>query len=109
MYIRPDFAAPTTGLLFVDRGMDINELKFLSNVEVDMLVKVVKHPGGITGVRGAAVAALGQGVRMQTCITLKLACYFIHQQQRTLRACTLDPYILVKVPLFTFSLVRSVL
>ena len=75
MYTRIGFIASAAGLLVNDQGMDnIDELELISDTKVDAPVKVVKHPGDITGAGGAA---LGTHVSMQACTNLKLTCYFI--------------------------------
>ena len=67
MYVRLGFSANASSKSVGDQGMDdLEELGLLLDKEVDILVKVVKTPGG---------SAVGELVSMRANTNLKLACF----------------------------------
>ena len=70
--------------------VEIDHRKFLTDVKVEALYKLVCSPGGMvpnSAGLGAQIVAPGCGVSMRPITNLKLACYFVHHQTRTSQDC----------------------
>ena len=80
---RLGFSAKAAGFITDDQGLDtLDELKVLTNDEIESLCKVVWHPGGIVpnpnaGDPGqpATLSNPGEKVPLRAELKLKLACY----------------------------------
>ena len=102
---RLGFSAKADGSITADQGPDtLDELKVLTNDEIESLCKVVWRPGGTvpnpsTGDPGkpATLSNPGEQVLLQAELNLKLACYYLWFKDRTSRVVGSPDIILVNV------------
>ena len=87
------FLDKAAGFITNDQGLDtLDELKVLTNDEIESLCKVFWRPGGTvpnpnTGYRGqpATLSNLGEQVLLQAELNLKLTCYYLQFKYQTSR------------------------
>ena len=90
---RLGFSAKAAGFITNDQGLDtLDELKVLTNDEIESLCKVVWRPGGTVpnpnaGDPGqpATLSNPGEQVPLRAELNLKLACYYLRFKDRTSR------------------------
>ena len=94
---RLGFSAKAYGFITEDQGLDkLDELKVLTNDEIESLCKVVWRPGGTvpnpnTGGPGqpATLSNPGEQVLLRAELNLKLACYYLRFKDQT--SCVVGP------------------
>ena len=88
---RLGFSAKSDGFITDDQGLDtFDELKVVTNDEIESLFKVVRRPretapnpnSGDPG-QPAQLAKPGEEVPLRAELNLKLACYYLHFKDRT--------------------------
>ena len=91
VYTRCGFSKAATAAIVNKQGIDtLEEIRFLKDSEIDSLCKVVRRPGGaIAGAGvGQVVANPGIPVSLRAEKSLKLAVYWIRQQEKVTRDVT---------------------
>ena len=91
--MRLGFSAKGVGFITDDQGLDtLDELKVLTNDEIEILCKVVRHPGGTipnpkAGDPGqpATLSNPGEQVPLRSELNLELACYYLQFKYQTSR------------------------
>ena len=91
--MRLGFSAKAAGFITDDQGLDtLDELKVLTNDEIESLCKVVRRPGGTVpnpnaGDPGqpATLSNPGEQVPLRAELNLKLACYYLRFKDQTSR------------------------
>ena len=96
MLQRVGFSAAAATYITDNQGLDtLDEMKILTDTEVENLCKVIRRPGGVIPNPAAGQAGVpaevpnhGLQVPLRAENNLKLACYFLRYQERTSRAVT---------------------
>ena len=91
--MRLGFSAKAAGFITDEQGLDtLNDLKVLTNGEIEIFCKVVRRPGGTVpnpnaGDPGQPATLLNPGEKfpLRSELNLKLACYYILFKDRTRR------------------------
>ena len=99
---RIGFSELAAQALVEEQGMDdLQEIKLLSDDELESLIKVIRRPGGtIAGAAGAQVANPGVNVNQRAEGHLKLLSFYLRHQERVSRT--------VNAPDLTLEAIRTV-
>ena len=92
-FTRLGFSAKAAGFITDDQVLDtLDELKVLTNDEIESLCKVVWRPGGTVPnpnygdpEQPANMLSPGEQVLLQAQLNLKLACYYLWFKEKTIR------------------------
>ncbi|KAI2509583.1 hypothetical protein MHU86_4844 [Fragilaria crotonensis] len=103
VFTRIGFSESASQALVEEQGMsDLEEIKLLSDEEVESLCKVIRRPGGTVPnpAGGAPIPAPGVQVNMRAEGHLKLLAFYLRHQERVSRA--------VQAPDITLPVIRTV-